>query len=93
MITEGDQKEYNVVIQKVKNAIKNADYILIGGASGMSSAGGPDWYNDGDPTYLRNFQDIENKYHAGSLWKNYYLTEYTGQKWQSREDWWDLCRY
>lgn len=80
--------QYNNTILKVSNAIRNADYILVGGASGMSAAGGPNWYNDNDEIYLKNFQDIENKYHAGSIWKNLYLEEYTHQHWKSREDWW-----
>lgn len=77
--------QYNNTILKVSNAIKNADYILVGGASGMSAAGGPNWYDDNDKIY---FQDIQNKYHAGSIWKNLYLEECTHQHWKSREDWW-----
>lgn len=88
MASLSDNDKYNNTILKVVDAIKNADYILVGGASGMSAAGGPDWYKDNDRTYLKNFQDIQNKYKAGSIWKNLYLEEYTHQHWQSREDWW-----
>lgn len=86
--TTPSQYDYNETIQKVVKAIKDAEYILVGGASGMSAASGPDWYNDNDPIYLRNFQDIESKYHPGSLWKSYYLDHYSTQSWKSRDDWW-----
>lgn len=75
-------------LQKAVTALTNADYIVVGGASGMSAASGPDWYRSGDPTYLKKFKTFENKYHAGSLWRNYYLEQYTGHQWASRGDYW-----
>ena len=86
MITENI--EYQETLQKVSNAIKKDEYILVGGASGMSSANGPDWYNDDDPKFMQNFKDIIEKYHSRSLWKTYYLEQYSHQSWKSREDWW-----
>lgn len=63
--------QYNNTILKVSNAIKNADYILVGGASGMSAAGGPNWYDDNDEIYLKNFQDIQNKYFLHDIYFEY----------------------
>ena len=81
-------KEYQETLEKVAEKIKDAEYILIGGAAGMSSASGINSYDINDPIYLENFKDIEAKYHAGSIWRLYYLKEYTGQDWESREDYW-----
>ena len=80
--------EYVETLHKVADAIKNAEYILVGGAAGMSAAGSVDTYGINDPIYLKNFKDIEEKYHAGSIWRAYYLREYTGRDWESREDHW-----
>lgn len=46
-----ENTEYQETLQKVADAIKKAEYILVGGASGMSSANGPDWYNDNLPCF------------------------------------------
>ncbi|WP_208422021.1 SIR2 family NAD-dependent protein deacylase [Latilactobacillus fragifolii] len=80
--------DYQITLQKMATAIKAADYVIVGGAAGMSAAAGPDWYNPGDPTYLEKFKAIEDKYHAGSLWRNYYLEQYTGKNWENRGDYW-----
>lgn len=80
--------DYQITLQKMATAIKVADYVIVGGAAGMSAAAGPDWYNPGDPTYLEKFKAIEDKYHTGSLWRNYYLEQYTGKNWKNRGDYW-----
>lgn len=85
--------EYQETLQKVADKIKNADYILVGGTSRMSSANGPSFYEVNDPIYLENFKDIESKYHTGSIWRTYYLKEYTGHDWESREDFWGFLSH
>lgn len=80
--------EYEETLHKVADAIKNAEYVFVGGAAGMSAAGSIDTYGINDPIYLENFKDIEEKYHAGSIWRAYYLKDYTGRDWESREDYW-----
>ncbi|AUX12201.1 NAD-dependent protein deacetylase [Latilactobacillus sakei] len=80
--------DYQITLQKTAAAIKAADYIIVGGAAGMSAATGPDWYNPGDPTYLAKFKAIEAKYHAGSIWRNGYLEQYIGRTWDNQGDYW-----
>ncbi|QAR34979.1 NAD-dependent protein deacetylase [Latilactobacillus curvatus] len=80
--------DYQATLQKMATTIKEADYVIVGGAAGMSAAAGPDWYNPGDPTYLEKFKAIEDKYHAGSIWRNGYLEQYTGKNWENRGDLW-----
>ncbi|MCP8858478.1 hypothetical protein LBW12_00315 [Latilactobacillus curvatus] len=71
--------DYQATLQKMATTLKEADYVIVGAAAGMSAAAGPDWYNPGDPTYLEKFKAIEDKYHAGSIWRNGYLEQYTGK--------------
>ena len=80
--------EYVQTLHNVADAIKSAEYILVGGAAGMSASNGPNPYDRNDPKYLANFKDFEDKYHAGSIWNTYYLKEYTGRDWESRESYW-----
>ena len=86
-ITSNDD-EYVQTLQKVANEIKNAEYILVGGAAGMSASCGPNYYAKNDPIYLKNFKVFEDKYKAGSIWNNYYLIKTTGRNWESRESYW-----
>lgn len=83
-----DTKEliYQQNIANVVESIEEADMILVGGASGMSAAGGASWYAN-DETYQKYFGKFEEKYHVGSVWNLFYL-EYKGQKWPSRGHYW-----
>ena len=54
-----DDHKYVQTLHNVADAIKNAEYILVGGAAGMSTAGGPNPYDPNDPIYLANFKDME----------------------------------
>lgn len=87
LITSNDH-DYVQTLHNVTDAIKNAEYVLVGGAAGISASNGPNPYDKNDPIYLANFKVFEDKYHAGSIWNNYYLKEYTGRNWESRENHW-----
>lgn len=87
-LINSEDHDYIQCIHEVANKIKNAEYILIGAAAGMSASNGPNFYAKNDPIYLDNFKVYEDKYHAGSIWNNYYLREYSGHDWESRELYW-----
>ena len=72
-------------LQKVANAIQNAEYIFVVGAAGISATEGPNYYSKDDPIYLKHFQAFEDKYKAGSICNNYNLIKATGRNWESRE--------
>ncbi|EHE86190.1 hypothetical protein LOX54_07405 [Latilactobacillus curvatus] len=40
--------DYQATLQKMATTLKEADYVIVGAAAGMSAAAGPDWYNPGD---------------------------------------------
>ncbi|WHQ78605.1 hypothetical protein QFC96_02260 [Latilactobacillus curvatus] len=40
--------DYQATLQKMATTLKEADYVIVGAAAGMSAAAGPDWYNSGD---------------------------------------------
>lgn len=79
-----EQAGYNQQqIIELVNKIEEADYILVGGAAGMSMAGGgANWYEN-DQSYQINFNEFEEKYHAGSLWNLFY-----NPTWESRSSYW-----
>jgi NAD-dependent SIR2 family protein deacetylase len=61
-------KNYKIKIEKAKAAIQNAEYILIGGGAGLSSAGGLAYsgkrFEDNFPDFIVRY-GIEDMYSAG----------------------------
>lgn len=84
-------ENYTENLAKAATAIEEADYIVVGGAAGMSLAAGkaaPNFYALRDEKYLKYFGAFEEKYHAGSLWNLYYLDYYGSKQWESSGDRW-----
>ncbi len=86
MTTDTKEVIYQQTIANVTQTLEEADMILVGGASGMSAAGGASWYSN-DETYQKYFGKFEEKYQVGSVWNLFYL-EYNGKKWLSRGHYW-----
>ena len=53
---------YETQIEKLIEKIKEADCIVVGGASGLSSAGGGDFYYEDTPSFRRYFGKFAEKY-------------------------------
>ncbi|WP_431814340.1 hypothetical protein [Limosilactobacillus portuensis] len=54
-LTEKPQPSYDEQIEIFADKIKKADHIVIGGASGLSAAGGGDFYYTDSPSYKKHF--------------------------------------
>ncbi|WP_125565435.1 NAD-dependent protein deacetylase [Companilactobacillus insicii] len=56
------QDSYETQIEKFSQMINEAEYIVIGGASGLSAAGGGDFYYTDTPSFYENFGKFSKKY-------------------------------
>lgn len=73
---------YKEQIQKFAELVKNADHILVGGASGLSAAGGGDFYYEDNDSFKKYFGPFEKKYHFKGAFAG------TSAHWDSREEYW-----
>ena len=64
-LTQKPHPDYNEQILLSAEKIREADCIVVGGASGLSSAGGADFYYDDTPSYRQYFGKYAEKY---SFW-------------------------
>lgn len=72
-------KEYNLRILQVKQVIKQADYIIIGAGSGLSTAAGMQY--DGEK-FEKDFKEFINKYHFKDLYSaSFYNFATQEEKW------------
>ncbi|MDD4370170.1 MAG: NAD-dependent protein deacetylase [Anaerostipes sp.] len=53
---------YEEQIQKVADKVKEAECIIVGGASGLSAAGGGDFYYEDTPSFREHFGKYAKKY-------------------------------
>lgn len=61
-LTEKKPLPYKVQIRSFAEKLAEADCILVGGASGLSSAGGADFYYSDTPSYRKHFGKYADKY-------------------------------
>ena len=54
--------DYQAQITEFARRVKEADCIIVGGASGLSSAGGGDFYYSGTPSFQKHFGKFADKY-------------------------------
>lgn len=62
---ELSQKEalpYQQQIEEFAKQVRDADCIIVGGASGLSASGGGDFYYDDTPSYRQYFGKYAEKY-------------------------------
>lgn len=73
---------YKEEIQDFADKIKAADCIVVGGASGLSAAGGGDFYYEDNASFRRYFGKFAEKYHLKGAFSG------TFREWESREEFW-----
>ena len=61
-LSDREPLPYEKQIEKLIEKIKEADCIVVGGASGLSSAGGGDFYYEDTPSFRRYFGKFAEKY-------------------------------
>ena len=69
-------------LNKILTWIDEAEVIVIGGASGMSTANGYDYYTHHTPFFQKYFSDFGKIYHEPSCWQLLY------HQYQSNEERW-----
>ena len=81
-LTSKQPLPYKDQIQLFAEKIKNADHIIIGGASGLSAAGGGDFYYTDSPSYKEHFAKFYEKYGFKGAFAG------MRHRWESREEFW-----
>ena len=82
VLTDKAPLPYEEQIARLVRSIREADSILVGGASGLSAAGGGDFYYEDNASYRKYFGKYAEKYgfkgaFAGMM-----------HQWSSREEFW-----
>lgn len=71
--------DYNVRMLKAKEEIKNADYIIIGAGSGLSTAAGLEYNGE---SFEKNYKEFIKKYHFQDLYSaSFYPFSSQEEKW------------
>lgn len=73
---------YQAQIARLVREIREADCILVGGASGLSAAGGGDFYYEDNATYRKYFGKYAEKYGFQGAFDG------MRNQWSSREEFW-----
>ncbi|WP_283584222.1 SIR2 family NAD-dependent protein deacylase [Limosilactobacillus difficilis] len=81
-LTEEKPLPYDQQIKLFAQKVKEADHIVIGGASGLSAAGGGDFYYKDTPSFYKYFGKFAKKYGIKG--------DFAGMKypWKTREEFW-----
>ena len=81
-LTEKAPLPYDAQITAFAEAVRQADSILVGGASGLSAAGGGDFYYSDTSSFRRHFGKFAEKYH--------FQGAFNGMRapFESREEFW-----
>lgn len=54
---------YGEQIKRLVQELRSADCVVVGGASGLSAAGGGDFYYEDNASYRKHFGKYAEKYH------------------------------
>lgn len=73
---------YEEQIECLVKEIKEAECVLVGGASGLSAAGGGDFYYEDNASYRKYFGKFAEKYHFKGAFDGMM------RQWDSREEFW-----
>ena len=72
-------EEYKIRLQNAKQAINNADYILIGAGAGLSTAGGLEYSGE---SFQKDYKEFIEKYHFEDLYTaSFYPFSSQEEKW------------
>ena len=61
-LSDRNPAPYGQQIETFARMIEDADCVLVGGASGLSAAGGGDFYYDDNATYRKHFSKFAERY-------------------------------
>ena len=81
-LTEKPMLPYEEQVQILADKIKEADHIIVGGASGLSAAGGGDFYYEDNASFRKYFGKFAEKYGIKGAFSG---MQYP---WPSREEYW-----
>lgn len=62
-LTDKKPLPYSEQIKRLVQEVKEADCVVVGGASGLSAAGGGDFYYEDNDSYRKYFRPFAEKYH------------------------------
>lgn len=81
-LSEKQPLAYKEQISAFAREVRDADCILVGGASGLSAAGGGDFYYGDTPSFREHFGKFADKYHFAGA--------FNGMRapFESREEYW-----
>lgn len=68
-LSDREPEPYDQQIKDFARMIEEADCVLVGGASGLSAAGGGDFYYEDNVTYRRHFGKFAERYGFRALLK------------------------
>ncbi len=75
-------RPYGELIRDFARAVREAECVLVGGASGLSAAGGGDFYYEDNASYRRHFGKFAEVYHfKGAFDGMYHRFSTRGETW------------
>ncbi|MFD1671685.1 NAD-dependent protein deacetylase [Agrilactobacillus yilanensis] len=81
-LSEKKPLSYDEQIQIFADKIKKANHVIIGGASGLSAAGGGDFYYEDTPSFKKYFGKFAEKYGIKGAFAG------VRYPWKTREEYW-----
>lgn len=85
-LSEKDFGDYQARIERLAQEIEQADCIIVGGASGLSAAGGGDFYYDAPLSFRKYFRKYFGKFAKAYGFKGAF--DGTGRHWEDRGAFW-----
>ncbi len=73
---------YDKQVEQFVQMVKDADCIIVGGASGLSAAGGGDFYYEDNESFRKYFGKFAGKYNLSGAFSG------TFRHWDTREEFW-----
>ena len=81
-LTDKKPLPYSEQIDRLVQEVKEADCVVVGGASGLSAAGGGDFYYEDNDSYRKYFRPFAEKYHFKGAFAGMM------HPWETREEYW-----
>lgn len=81
-LTDKKPLPYSEQIHRLVQEVKEADCVVVGGASGLSAAGGGDFYYEDNDSYRKYFHPFAEKYHFKGAFAGMM------HPWKTREEYW-----
>lgn len=81
-LSERAPEPYEEQVRRFAQAVRDADAVLVGGASGLSAAGGADFYYGDTPSFREHFGKFAEKYGIRGAFDGSF------RRWESPEEKW-----